>query len=314
MGCSGLSAGLFNRLSIAGRRSLDGWIAINVFGLDPAVLNLGWGGATDTPLFYIHVLVLLVFSALIAITWSVLDRKRLEYASLHAWVRLFVRYSLAASLFWYGFAKVFLTQMAPLWMFAERLVQPFGEMPPAGLLWAFVGYSPAYQIFGGVAEVAAASFLLFRRTTTLGAFLAIGVLLNVVMLNFGYHVDVKVSSTNMLVAAVFLAAPDLAKVIRFFVFNQRVDSPDASDPTSEGRWAFRRHTAQYDNLGTTATLFLGSDRKKYVLQCSRPDQDHLVMEGQLGDDALTIRMKRIDLSRFRLLNSPFRWTGRTQIF
>jgi hypothetical protein len=249
-----------------------------------------------------------------------------------------------------------------------------------------------------VAEVAAASFLLFRRTTTLGAFLAIGVLLNVVMLNFGYHVDVKVSSTNMLVAAVFLAAPDLAKVIRFFVLNQRVDPPDASDPTGGGGWgriaatvfkvlfvslafynsisysyrnalftppaqrpalyglyavetfvrngnehpplitdsvrwkyvivdysstvmhvqmmdeSFRQHPAQYDDLGKAVTLFLGRDRTKHVLECSRPDQDHLVMEGKLGDDALTIRMKRIDLSRFRLLNSPFRWTGRTQIF
>jgi hypothetical protein len=379
-------------------RQLDGWIAINVFGLDAAVLNLGWGGNTDMPLYYIHVLVLLVCAALTAVVWSLLDRKRSEYQSLHAWVRLLVRYSLATSLFGYGFAKVFVGQMAPAWMYLERLVERFGDMSPAGLLWAFVGYSPAYQIFGGLAEVVAASLLLFRRTATLGALVAIGVLLNVVMLNFSYQVTIKVASMNMLLAAVFLAALDLGKLTRFFVFNQRVDPPDASDPILEGRrlrtavsafkiafaslilyntislhyqnalfrppsnrpvlsglyevetfvqngsehlplmtdqarWktvtigdpptmmhvqmmdaSFRHYTAEYDTQGNSVTLFLGNDRKKkYELECSRPDHDHLVMEGKLGDDALTIRMKRIDLSTFSLLSSPFRWTGRTDI-
>ena len=218
-------------------RSLDGWIGVNVFGLDPAVLTLGWGGNSDMPLYYIHVLVLLVCAALTAVVWSLLDRKRSEYQSLHAWVRLLVRYSLAASLFPYGFGKVFVAQMAPAWMYLERLVERFGDMSPAGLLWAFVGYSPAYQIFGGLAEVVAASLLLFRRTATLGALVAIGVMLNVVMLNFSYQVDIKVASMNMLLAAVFLAAPDLGKLTRFFVFNQRVDPPDASDPILEGRWS-----------------------------------------------------------------------------
>lgn len=380
-------------------RTVDGWIGTTFFGLTPSDLNLGFGGFTDVPLFYIHIVVLLLCSALIAIVWSLLDRRRSEYQSLHAWVRLLVRYSLAISLFWYGFAKVFVGQMAPAWMYLERLVERFGDMSPAGLLWAFIGYSPAYQIFSGLAEVAAASLLLFRRTTTLGALIAIGVMLNVVMLNFGYQVGVKLSSMNLLLAAVFLAAPDLGKLTRFFVFNQRVAAPDASDPilekrglrlaltvtkvvfaslmlysaissgyqnalfrppsnrpvlfglyevetfvengserlplmTDPVRWkivnlgepptlmqvqmmdaSFRRYPAEYDSQGNSVTLSVGSGdkKKRYTLQCSRPDQDHLVMEGKFGDDALTVRMKRIDLSTFDLLNMPFRWTGRTDI-
>ena len=378
--------------------ALDGWIGTTFFGLTPSDVNLRWGGATDVPLFYIHMLVLLLCSALIATVWSLFDRKRLEYQSLHAWVRLLVRYSLAANLFVYGFAKVFVSQMAPASMFLERLVERFGDMSPAGLLWAFIGYSPAYQIFGGLAEVFAASLLLFRRTTTLGALIAIGVLVNVVMLNFGYQVAVKLASMNLLLAAIFLAAPDLGKLTRFFVFNQRVDAPDASDPilekrllrfaltaskvvlaslilyntistayqnalfhppsnrpvfsglyevetfvengterlpltTDPARWktvtigdpstimtvqmmdaSFRHHNAEYDLQGNSVTLFVGNDKKKkYTLRCSRPDQDHLVMEGKFGDDALTVRMKRIDLSTFDLLNMPFSWTGRTDI-
>src|SRR5688572_17955717 len=203
---------------------------------------------------------------------------------------------------------------------------------------------------------------------------------------------------NLLLAAIFLAAPDLGKLTRFFVFNQRVDVPDASDPilerrglrlaltvskivlatlmlynsfsagyqnallrppsnrpvlsglyevetfvengterlpltTDAARWntvtigdpsttmhvqmmdaSFRHYRAEYDSQGKSVTIFLGNDKKKgYTLQSSRPDQDHLVMEGKFGDDALTVRMKRIDLSTFDLLNMPFRWTGRTDI-
>ncbi|HUR33524.1 MAG TPA: DoxX family protein [Vicinamibacterales bacterium] len=378
-------------------RSLDGWLAINVLGLDPAVLALGWGGTTDMPLYYIHVLVLVILAAVTALVWSLLGRDRSRDPSLHAWARLLVRYFLANSLFTYGFAKVFLTQMAPAWMYLERLVEPFGNMSPAGLLWAFVGYSPSYQIFSGLAEVVAGLLLLFRRTTTLGALVAVGVLLNVVMLNFSYQVDVKVSSVNLLLSAAFLTAPDLGKLARFFVFNQRVDPPDTSDPVVGTRWrtavpafkvvfavlilyksisfysahalfsppsnrpmlsglydvetfvlnghehaplttdptrwktvaigdpptamhvqmmdaSFLHYSAEYDEQGRSVTLFVGNDRKnKYVLQCTRPDQDHLTMEGTLGNDALTIRMRTIDPSSFSILNSRFRWTGRTDI-
>jgi hypothetical protein len=38
------------------------------------------------------------------------------------------------------------------------------------------------------------------------------------------------------------------------------------------------------------------------LSWSRPDADHLVIEGKLASDVLLIRMRRIDESKFRLTN------------
>jgi uncharacterized membrane protein YphA (DoxX/SURF4 family) len=154
--------------------------------LNPGALTQGWGGNRDTPLYFIHNLDVLVIAAVIAIVWLLLDRKRPEYRSLHSWVRLLVRYSLAFSLFTYGFSKIFVSQFAPLWLYASRLVQPFGDQSPAGLLWNFMAYSEPYQIFGGIAEIVPAVLLLFRRTTTLGSLMAAAVLSNVVMLNFSY--------------------------------------------------------------------------------------------------------------------------------
>ena len=53
--------------------------------------------------------------------------------------------------------------------------------------------------------------------------------------------------------------------------------------------------------------FLGRDKTKSVLECSRPDQDHVLMEGKIGKDALTVQLKRIDPSKFLLLNRGFHW-------
>lgn len=55
-----------------------------------------------------------------------------------------------------------------------------------GLLWNFIGASAAYTIFTGVAEVLGGLLLVARRTALLGALVCIGVMSNVVLLNFSY--------------------------------------------------------------------------------------------------------------------------------
>jgi hypothetical protein len=66
------------------------------------------------------------------------------------------------------------------------------------------------------------ALLLFRRTTLLGALILIGVLANVVMLNLNFEVPVKLLSTHLLLMAVFLALPDLHRVLDLFVRNRPV--------------------------------------------------------------------------------------------
>src|SRR5262249_9377730 len=65
---------------------------------------------------------------------------------------------------------------------------PFGNKSPAGLLWAFVGYSVPYQMFSGVVESFGALLLLTRRTVALGALVCLVSTANVVLLNFCYDV------------------------------------------------------------------------------------------------------------------------------
>ena len=80
--------------------------------------------------------------------------------------------------------------------------------------------------------------LVARRTTLLGALVSIGVLTNVVMLNFCYDVPVKLFSAHLLAMAVFLVLPDLRRLADLLVFNRGVEP--AADPAALRRkWLHR---------------------------------------------------------------------------
>lgn len=195
------------------------WVAIHVFGLSgPATTYLQNNGSGDTTLEYVQCFCWVAVSIAAALVWSILDRRRSDYRQAHAWLRIFVRYTLAFTLFEYGFAKVFPMQFRPPGL--TRLLEPLHQFSPMGLLWTFMGFSPAYTIFAGAMEVTGGALLLFRPTTTLGALVSAAVLANVVALNFCYDVPVKLFSTNLLLMALFLAAPDLGRLARVFVLNR----------------------------------------------------------------------------------------------
>jgi hypothetical protein len=115
----------------------------------------------------------------------------------------------------YGFLKVFPLQF-PAPDFA-RLSETFGEASPMGLLWTFMGASPGYERFAGCAEVLPGLLLLFRRTSTAGAVIAIATMGNVVALNFCYDVPAKLLSSHLLLMALFLLIPDIAPLWRFLI-------------------------------------------------------------------------------------------------
>jgi uncharacterized membrane protein YphA (DoxX/SURF4 family) len=120
---------------------------------------------------------------------------------------------LAGYLLIYGWSKVFLMQMGRT-DYSDALIQ-FGEMSPMGLLWRFMSFSPEVQFLAGLAEVAAAALLLFRRTVWLGATLAAVDMAVVFVLNLTFDVPVKQLSGIMVVVAVVLLAPNIPRLISF---------------------------------------------------------------------------------------------------
>lgn len=102
------------------------------------------------------------------------------------------------------------------------LEQTFGESTPMGLLWTFMGASVGYSYFIGLCELLACYLLLFRKTTPLGALVSIGVMLNIVLLNFCYDVPVKLFSSELLFISIIIAYPNLKSIADFFLKNTPV--------------------------------------------------------------------------------------------
>ena len=211
------------------------WVAIHIFHLSGRPVTYFRTGSGDTTLDYMQNLLFLVFAAIACLVWTAFDRRRPDYRALHGWLRLLVRYTLAFTLFSYGFAKVFPLQFVPT-TFA-RLMEPYGSFSPMGVLWSFMGASVPYIIFSGAAEVTGGLLLLFRRTTSLGALVSFAVLSNVVALNYFYDVPVKLYSTNLLLMAVFLLVPDLGRLIDVLILNRVAAPAELLGPNFQGRRA-----------------------------------------------------------------------------
>jgi len=180
----------------------------------PSVFN----GSGDRTFDYLLVACLLLISLVITVIWTLFDRKRLSYPTLYRWLNLYVRFSLGAVVIGYGAFKVISSQFpAPT---LDRLMQSYGESSPMGLLWTFMGASEAYTMFVGFAEMISGILLFPRKTTTLGALMSIGVLSNIVALNFSYDVPVKLYSSHLLAMAIFLLLPEARRLVNFFILNR----------------------------------------------------------------------------------------------
>jgi hypothetical protein len=104
-----------------------------------------------------------------------------------------------------------------------RLVEPYGDSSPMGLLWTFMGASHAYNIFVGSAEMLGGILLIIPPLATLGALVAIGTMGHVFILNMAYDVPVKLFSFHLIIMAAFIVLPDARRLANFFVLNRRVE-------------------------------------------------------------------------------------------
>ena len=202
------------------------WTAAHVFGVTTPLVYQG-SGSGDKTFDWVLTFCLLVIAALVTAVWSALDRKRSNYSVMQKWFRLFLRFALASQMFVYGIDKVIPLQMR--FPNLTKLVEPFGNFSPMGVLWSSVGASPGYEIFVGSAEVLAGILLVIPRTVTLGALVCLADLIEIFMLNMTYDVPVKLFSFQLLVLVLLLLAPEFPRLARFFLLNR----PTGPAPTAK---------------------------------------------------------------------------------
>jgi hypothetical protein len=198
-------------------RQIIFWTAAHVFRV-PTPLVYSYSGSADKTFDWVLVFCLLVFATLSTVLWSVFDSRRENYVTLYKWFRLFIRFSLAGQMLAYGMIKVIPLQMP--FPFLARLVEPFGNFSPMGVLWYSIGASPAYETFTGCAEMLGGLLLLVPRTTLFGALICLADTVHVFMLNMTYDVPVKLLSFHLILMALFLLAPDLPRLANLFFLNR----------------------------------------------------------------------------------------------
>jgi len=178
--------------------------------------------SNDTSFRFVQITLYLILAVTGTIIWSATDRKRQSYYRADYYLKNFIRYFIALISFVYGSIKVFALQMKVPSL--TDMALPLGDLTSNRLAWLYVGYSPAYQIFLGLAEVMAGVLLLYRRTVTLGLLVAFGVYVNVMMINLNYNIVVKMFSINLVIMIVYLLITDAQRLTNFFILNKPVGS------------------------------------------------------------------------------------------
>jgi hypothetical protein len=215
------------------------WTAVDVFGITKPLVITG-SGSGDKTFNWIAAFCLLVIATAATVGWSVLDRQRANYVTLHKWFRLFLRFAAGSTMLVYGMMKVIPLQMpAP---FLVRLVEPFGHFSPMGVLWSSIGASPAYERFAGAAELAAAVCLFIPRLSLAGAVILLLDSIQIFTLNMTYDVPVKLFSFHLILISLVLLAPDARRLLNVFVFD-RPAPPSPQQPLFRGLQAQRIGTA-----------------------------------------------------------------------
>ena len=195
-------------------RWLTLWTAAYVFRVakPPNYVDTGSG---DTLFDWVTLVCLIVLAVVGTAIWTVFDRKCKRHDAIARWFRLSIRICLAGQMLTYGIDKAIPLQMP--FPNLSRLLEPYGNLSPMGVLWASIGAAPAYEIFAGCAEMLGGILLIFPRTTTFGALICLADMTQIFMLNMTYDVPVKLLSFHLILLSVVLLGPDLSRLVKFFI-------------------------------------------------------------------------------------------------
>ncbi|MEQ1676082.1 MAG: hypothetical protein ABL876_05260 [Chitinophagaceae bacterium] len=170
--------------------------------------------SSDSGSMYVLVFLLLILSLLISLLFQLFPKWKLYKERIFYFLYILFCYYLVLILLKYGLDKVFKSQFylpEP-----NTLYTPLGQVDKDLLYWTSMGTSRFYNIFMGMAEVLAGVLIFFKRTRMAGLLIAAGILLQVVMINFGFDISVKLYSLFLFSLSLYLLNPFYRKLCRFF--------------------------------------------------------------------------------------------------
>jgi hypothetical protein len=166
------------------------YLAIHIMHLPITTITI----SSDSRAMYLLFFTLFICS--IAIHIIGLFLKKYNTTTLFILLQKMALYYLAFHFCSYGFDKIVKQQFylpEP-----NILYTNIGSLHKDILYWSTIGTSSTYNVFLGIAEVLAGMMIIFRKTRLLGLVLAVGILINVVAVNFCFDINVKLFASFLL--------------------------------------------------------------------------------------------------------------------
>lgn len=174
----------------------------------------------DTKFEYCRLLLVTIFSVFGSIIWMFIDSKiKLNYnLKLKVLIKTILRYHVAFVIIMFGITKVFMIQFGE--MDLDRLETKTGDYSGMSFLWSFMSYSKLYTITVGWVEIIGGVLLLLRKTTFIGAFIVFVAMANVVLMDIGFNVTVKIFAIHLFLMTLMLLSNNIKRMIDFFILNK----------------------------------------------------------------------------------------------
>jgi uncharacterized membrane protein YphA (DoxX/SURF4 family) len=215
-------------------RRVFAWVGTHVFRT--GTVSFQPSGSGDKLIDYLQAFSLLMIAVGAAALWSLVDRRRPDYRALNKWFRVFLRFALGSTMISYGMVKAFPLQMPAPGL--QRLLEPFGNFSPMGVLWYSIGASTSYEMFAGFMELVGGTLLFVPQLATLGAMVTFATTVHIFTLNMTYDVPVKLFSFHLILMSLVLMAPEARRLASVIVFN-RTALPSTQPPLFRRRAAVR---------------------------------------------------------------------------
>lgn len=167
---------------------------------------------------YINIAFVLLLSIIAGGVWGYFDNSKKQYNKLYYWVRVFARYRVAYGVIAWGYKKVFIMQMP--FPSVGLLHTPFIDFFAKRLYWEQLGIAPHYEVFLGFAEFIPGILMLFRKTSTIGAALAVAVIGNVAIANHAYDIGEHVPAFCLALLSLFVLWYDLRRIATLLVLKR----------------------------------------------------------------------------------------------
>lgn len=164
-------------------------------------------GFSDSIHLYVQSAVLLV----LAIPLGTILSKRKYDREILAIINAIIAAILGFFLLKYGIEK--LTRLQFPQPPPNILFTPAGQLDKDILFWSLMGTSKAYAWFMGITEIAAGILVLIRKTRAVGALISVGIFANILALNIGFDITVKLLAFVLLAGAVYLLSPYVSNLI-----------------------------------------------------------------------------------------------------